>query len=149
MAIFTIAAAGGGGSTALMGVLGGTVVGSAYLQKQQADAQAAELERQADQERIAAEGRELQRRQKLNKALAANVVMQSASGMRSEGTPESIALESAKQISLSEGMEQLSDRLRQAQLKRMAANTRTAGTMAAGSTLLKGGLQAATMGAGG
>lgn len=143
MAVFTIAIAGSG---VLTGLLGATVVGQAYMQKQQADAQAAEIERQAEQERVAAEGEELQRRQRLNKAMAANVVSQSMSGIAGEGTPESIAMESAKQISLSEGMENLSDRLRRSQLQRMAKNTKRAGTLAAGSTLLKGGIQAASMG---
>ncbi len=135
MAIFTIVAA-------------GAALAGAYLQKQQADVQAAEIERQADQERIAAEGEELRRRQQLNKALAANVVSQSMSGIAGEGTPESIALESAKQISLSESTEQLSDRLRQSQLKRQAKNIRSAGKLAAGSTLLRGATQISQLGGG-
>ena len=95
------------------------------------------LEEQARQEKIAAEGRELQRRQELNKVLASNVVGASMSGMTGEGTPASIALESAKQIGTSEGMIGLSDRLRQAQLRRQGAMARGTANIQATSTLLK------------
>ena len=122
----------------------GTVIG-VKSQLDAAKAQQYELEAQADQERVASESRELQRRQQLNKALAANVVGQSMSGIAGEGTPQSIALESAKQVSISEGVESLSDKLRQAQLKRQARNVRSAGKLAAASTLLKGTAETAKM----
>ena len=111
---------------------------AAHQAKRSSDVQAAEIEKQADQERISAEGRELERRQRLNKVLAANIVGQSTSGMSGEGTPASIALESAKQASLSEGMESLSDRLKQSQMKRQAANVKSAGKTQAASLLLQG-----------
>lgn len=104
-----------------------------------------EFERQAEEEKISAEGRELQRRQKLNKVLAANIVGVSTSGISGEGTPASIALESAKQASLSEGIEGLSTRLKQAQLKRQGKNVRAAGNIQAASTLLKGGFEASKL----
>lgn len=104
-----------------------------------------EFEQQAEQEKISAEGRELQRRQKLNKVLAANIVGVSTSGISGEGTPASIALESAKQASLSEGIEGLSTRLKQAQLKRQGKNVRVAGNIQAASTLLKGGFEASKL----
>ncbi len=107
-------------------------------QKKAAQIQEAEIIRQAEQEKISAEGRELARRQKLNKILSANIVGQSMSGMTGEGTPESIALSNAKQVSLSEGLEGLSERLKQAQMKRQAANVRSMGNIQAASTLLKG-----------
>lgn len=113
-----------------------TTAVTADAQKKAAKAQEYELERQAEQEKISAESRELERRQRLNKILAANVVSQAASGIKAEGTPESIALESAKQASLSEGIESLSDKLRQAALKRQAAETRRAGNAQVASTLL-------------
>lgn len=115
---------------------------AAQNQRNAAKTQAFEIERQAEEERISSEGRELERRQKLNKVLAANAVGQATSGMTGEGTPQSIALSNAKTASLSEGLEGLSDRLRQAQLKRQAANTRSAGNIQASSTLLKGVSQA-------
>lgn len=107
-------------------------------QKKAAQIQEAEIIRQAEQEKVSAEGRELARRQKLNKILSANIVGQSMSGMTGEGTPESIALSNAKQVSLSEGLEGLSERLKQAQMKRQAANVRSMGNTQATSTLLKG-----------
>ena len=97
---------------AVVAVVGAGV--QANQQKNAAEAQKFEFERQAEEEKISAEGEELTRRQRLNKVLAANVVSQSISGMSGEGTPESIALESAKQAPISEGVEGLSDRLKQA-----------------------------------
>jgi len=67
------------------------------------------------------------------------------SGIAGEGTPASIALASAERAGLSEATMDLSERLRQAALKRQAKSATQAGYMAAGSTLLKGGLQAAQL----
>ena len=114
-----------------------TAVGT-YGQVQAGKIQQSEFERQAEEEKIAAEGRELQRKQELNKVLAANAVSASMSGMTGEGTPASIALESAKQIGTSEGMFNLSEKLKQAQLRRQGANARAMGNIQATSTLLKG-----------
>ena len=122
----------------------GTVV-SAYGQVQAGKAQKAQLKEQAEQEELAAQSQELQRRQELNRALAANVAALSTAGISGEGTPASLALESAKQAGLSEMTIDLSERLRRASLQRQAkAATQTAGLKAA-STLIKGGLQAAQM----
>tara|TARA_R110000737_G_scaffold97100_1_gene131238 strand:- start:749 stop:1210 length:462 start_codon:yes stop_codon:yes gene_type:complete len=115
----------------------GTTI-SAYGQIEAGKAQESALKAQAEQERIAAEGRELERQQKLNAALAANVVGMGVSGIKAEGTPSSIALESAKNVGLSEGMMKLSDRLAQAQLRRQGANARSGANMAAAGTLLQG-----------
>ena len=115
----------------------GTTV-SAVGTVQAGKAQESALKAQAEQERIAAEGRELERQQKLNAALAANAVGMGVSGIKAEGTPSSIALESAKNVGLSEGMMKLSDRLAQAQLRRQGANARSGANMAAAGTLLQG-----------
>ena len=96
-----------------------------------------ELNRQAEEERIAAQSRELQRREELNRALAANVVGQSMSGISGEGTPASIALESAKKAGLSESTIGLSEKLKQAQLRRQGKSAKQAGYLQAASTLLK------------
>lgn len=112
-------------------------------------AQEIELEVAAEEERVSAESRELRRRQELNKVLAMNAVSLADSGMAGEGTPASIALESAKQISASEGVESLSTRLKQAQLRRQGKNAASAGKMAAASTLLNAGVKAASLGGGG
>ena len=112
-----------------------------YGQLEAGKDQEAALKTQAEQERVAAESRELERQQKLNKALAANAVGMGMSGITAEGTPASIALQSAKNVGLSEGMTKLSDRLAQAQLKRQAATTASAAKIGAAGTLLKGATQ--------
>ena len=111
---------------------------SVYGQIQAGKSQQEEFERQAEEEKIAAEGRELQRKQELNKVLAANANSAAMSGMTGEGTPASIALESAKQIGSSEGMINLSEKLKQAQLRRQGAMARSTANIQATSTLLSG-----------
>lgn len=114
---------------------------SAYGAIQAGKAQQEELERQAEEEKIAAQGREIQRREQLNAQLAANNAALAASGIATEGTPSSIALESAKAISASEGMIGLSERLKQGQLRRQGKMARSTANLNAASTLLEGGLQ--------
>ena len=104
-----------------------------------------ELKRQAEEERMAAQSRELQRREELNRALAANVVGQAMSGISGGGTPASIALASAERASLSEATIGLSEKLKQAQLRRQASSAKQTGYLAATSTLLKTGAQAAQL----
>lgn len=116
--------------------IGGAVL-SASQQKAAAEGEEEALERQAEQEKIAAEGRELQRRQEVNKLLAANAVSLASSGITGEGTPQSISLESAKAVSVSEGLEVLSDRLRESQLRRQGRNIASQGRAQAASTLLR------------
>ena len=122
-------------------VVGSAVVGAAQ-QRRAGDIQAIEIEQQADQEKLSAESRELERRQKLNRVLALNVVGQAGSGIKGEGTPQSIALESAEQAGLSENVISLSERLKAAQRKRQAASASATGRIQATSTLLKGASQA-------
>jgi hypothetical protein len=121
--IFTILAAVGAGV-------------SAYGQVEAGKAQQEEFERQAEEEKIAAQGRELQRREQLNAQLAANNAALAASGIATEGTPASVALESAKAISASEGMIGLSERLKQGQLRRQGKMARSTANIGATSTLL-------------
>lgn len=116
-----------------------------YGQVQAGKAQEDALKEQARQEKIAAEGRELERQQQLSKALAANTVGLAAGGISMEGTPASIALESAKNIGMSEGMMKMSDRLAQAQLKRQGKSARATANLQASSTLLSGIGQAAAL----
>ena len=118
---------------------------SAYGQVQAGKAQKVALKEQAKQEELAAESQELARRQELNRALAANVAALSTAGISGEGTPASLALESAKQAGLSEMTIDLSEKLRRASLERQAKQaTQTAG-WAAASTLLSGGAKAAQL----
>jgi len=130
-------------SFAIVAAIAVSTAASAYGQVQAGKIQQREFERQAEEEKIAAEGRELQRKQELNKVLAANAVSASMSGVTGEGTPASIALESAKQIGTSEGMINLSDKLKRAQLRRQGANARAMGNIQATSTLLKGSVSVA------
>ena len=115
----------------------GTAV-SVYGQVQAGKVQEDALKEKARQEKIAAEGRELERQQQLAKALAANAVSLAAGNLDMEGTPSSIALESTKNIGMSESMLKMSDRLAQAQLKRQGKNARSAANLQAASTLLTG-----------
>ena len=117
-------------------VMAASAAVSAYGQVEAGKAQQEELERQAEEEKIAAQGRELQRREQLNEQLAANNAALAASGIATEGTPSSIALESAKAISASEGMIGLSEKLKQGQLRRQGKMARSLGNIQATSTLL-------------
>ena len=130
----------------IFAILAGLSAGvSAYGQVQAGKAQKIALKEQAKQEELAAESQELARRQELNRALAANVAALSTAGISGEGTTASLALESARQAGLSEMTIDLSEKLRRASLERQAkAATQTAG-LAAASTLLSGGLQAAQL----
>jgi len=130
----------------IFAILAATAAGvSAYSQVQAGKAQKEALKEQAKQEELAAESQELARRQELNRALAANVAALSTAGISGEGTPASLALESAKQAGLSEMTIDLSEKLRRASLERQAkAATQIAGIGAA-STLLSGGLKAAQL----
>tara|TARA_R110000868_G_scaffold62726_9_gene189453 strand:+ start:575 stop:1024 length:450 start_codon:yes stop_codon:yes gene_type:complete len=104
-----------------------------------------EMKRQAEQEKLAAQSQELQRRQDLNQALAANIVGFGQMGIAGEGTPASIALEGAKQASTSESALGLSAKLRQAQLIRQGKNAKTMGAYGAASTILQGASQLASL----
>lgn len=104
-----------------------------------------ELKRQAEQEKLAAQSRELQRRQELNRALAANVVGFGQMGIAGEGTPASIALASAEQAGISEGALSLTEKLRQAQLRRQGSAAGQIGALQSASTLLQGAGQVAEM----
>jgi len=130
--IFAILAAASGATTARAQYVAGKT-------------QEIELKRQAEEERISAQSRELQRREELNRALAANVVGQAMSGIAGEGTPASIALASAERAGLSEATIGLSEKLKQAQLRRQATSARQVGKMQAASTLLQTGTQIAGM----
>ena len=114
---------------------------STYGAVQAGKAQQMEMNRAAEEERIAAESLELQRRQELNKVLAANNAALAAGGIGTEGTPASMALGSTKKASLSEGLAGLSSRLSQSQKIRQGKTARSAGNLQAASTLLSGAAQ--------
>ena len=128
---------------AIMTAVSGGV--SAYGQVQAGKAQKVALKEQAKQEELAAQSQELARRQELNRALAANVAALSTAGISGEGTPASLALESARQAGLSEMTIDLSEKLRRASLERQAKVATQQAGFAAASTLLKSGVQAAQL----
>ena len=130
----------------IFAILAGLGAGvSAYGQIQAGKAQKVALKEQAKQEELAAESQELARRQELNRALAANVAALSTAGITGEGTPASLALESAKQAGLSEMTIDLSERLRRSSLERQARSATQIAGLTAASTLLSGGLKAAQL----
>jgi len=121
--------------------------GSVIGQVQAGKAQQQELNRQAEEEKIAAEAAELKRREELNRQLAAQNAALAAGGIGMEGTPASIALESAKSISQSEGMISLSEKLRRAQLRRQGVAAKKAGQLGALSSAVSLAMSSGLMGA--
>jgi len=121
--------------------MAGATVLTAYGQYQSGKQMEIQYKQQAEQEKLRAESEELQRRQELNKVLASNVQSMAAGGVAGEGSPLSLALAGAKQASISEGVIGVSEKLKQAQLRRQAANAKATGTMNAASTLLMGGAE--------
>ena len=128
--------------------IAGTTALSARGQYVAGKQQEIEFKRQAEEERMSAQGQELQRREALNRALAANVVGQGMAGISGEGTPASIALASAEKAGLSEATIGLSNKLRQAALERQGKYAGQTG-LSSTSTLLKGATQIASLGGGG
>jgi len=125
---------------------GAATATSVYGQVQAGKAQEQQLKEQAKQEEFAAQSQELQRRQELNRALAANVAALSTAGISGEGTPASLALESAKQAGLSEMTIDLSEKLRRASLERQAKAAKQTAYIGAASSLLSGGAKMAQLG---
>ena len=110
----------------------------AYGSYQAGKAQEIALKQKAKDEEFRAQTEELARRQELNKALAANMLSMSTSGLQDVGSPASVALTSARKASLSEEVIGLSERLKQAQLIRQGEEAKRAGTLGAASSLLSG-----------
>ena len=122
---------------------------SVYGQVQAGKAQEQAMKEQAKQEEFAAQSQELQRRQELNRALAANAAALSTAGISGEGTPASLALESAKQVGLSEATIDLSEKLRRASLERQGRVAKQTAYIGAAGSLLSGAGQIASLGGGG
>jgi len=120
---------------AAVATIAGTAA-SVYGQVEAGKAQEEQAEIRARQEKMAAEARELQRRQELNKVLAANAVSMAAGGV-SGVTPESIALQTSKEIGASEQVISVSEKLKRRQIKRQGAMDRGTANIQATSTLLK------------
>ena len=102
-----------------------------YATIQAGKAQQEALERRAEEEKFAAQTEELKRQEQLNAINAANIVALSNAGIKVEGTPSSIALETSKILGESTGVNvvNLSNRLR---------NLRTQGELAKQSGFIEG-----------
>ena len=94
-------------------------------------------ERAAEEQRIAAQTEELKRREELNRVLASNILSQATSGIATEGTPASLALEQAKTIGESEGVLALSQRLRERNLLMEGRTARSMANLQAAGSLMK------------
>jgi|TARA_A100000171_G_C2022847_1_gene91959 hypothetical protein len=94
-------------------------------------------ERKAEEERIAAQTEELKRREELNRVLASNILSQATSGIATEGTPASLALEQAKTIGESEGVLSLSQRLRERNLLMEGRTAKSMANLQAAGSLMK------------
>ena len=94
-------------------------------------------ERSAEEERIAAHAEELKRREELNRVLASNILSQATSGIATEGTPASLALEQAKTIGESEGVLALSQRLRERNLLMEGRTARSMANLQAAGSLMR------------
>jgi len=102
------------------------------------------LERRAEEEKFAAQTEELKRQEQLNAIQAANIVALANSGIKTEGTPASIALKTSEIIGESTGVNiaSLSNRLRGLQAEgEMAKQT---GYIQAASLLMKDASQITT-----
>jgi hypothetical protein len=129
-------------------VLGASTVASTYGGIEASKSQQDELNRQAEEKKIAAEFEETKRRQALNKALAANNLSMAMDGLSGKGTPASISLKNAENIGFSEGVVNLTDTLAQSTLRRQARTARSMGNIKGVSTLLKGASNIAMLGGG-
>jgi hypothetical protein len=121
------------------------VIGSgaqAHQQKQAGKAQEQSLKFQAKEEEAAARDRELVRKQKINKVLAAQIAGLGASGISAQGTPQLIAQENIRQESF-EGLTDVANRSgRTNMLLNQASSARKLGNLQAATTLVGGLTQA-------
>lgn len=119
-----------------------------YGQQEGAKAEQESMKRRAEEEKIAAQARALERQQELGRVLAANNASMAADGQSGEGTPASIALTSAKNIGSSEQTLALSSRLRQAQMRRQGSLARTNANLSSLSSIAGSAVSIARLGGG-
>jgi len=117
----------------------GTGLYSANQARQQGKTQQAELNRQADQEKIAAVDREGQRRRRLNEILGTSMAQTGARGVTFEGSPQAIAKGQIGQANLANEGAKVSDLSRISQLKRSGKAARITGKNRSTATLLNTG----------
>ena len=125
----------------VLAVLAGA--GSAYQQKKAGDFQSAALKKQAKDEEIEARERELVRKTKINKVLAAQIAGLGVSGISAEGTPQLIAQESIRAESLGSLAQESNRSGREQTLLNSASAARTLGGLNAATTILSTGANVA------
>lgn len=114
-------------------------LGQAFQQKQTGKAQSQALKAQAKEEEVAARDRELQRKTRLNKVLAAQIAGQGASGVTGEGSQQAIALNSIREASLGDLAGEANASGIQQRLKNQSKTARKLGNLSAATTLLSTG----------
>ena len=105
-------------------------------EREEGKAQQAELNRQAEQEKIAAVDREGQRRRRINQILGTTIAQTGARGISFEGSPQAIAAAEIEQAGLAEAGAKVSELSRIAQLKRAGKAAKIRGKIASTGTLL-------------
>jgi len=109
---------------------------TAKQQREEGKAQEAELNRQAETEKLASVDREGQRRRRVNQILATSITETGARGVKFEGSPQAVAAGDITQIGLAEAGAKVSDLSRIAQIKRAGRGARIRGKIASTGTLL-------------
>ena len=104
-------------------------VAAAYGSYQQGKAQQYEYKRQADQEKLAARDREIERRNRLLGALSRRTVAAASSGAALEGTPTALINRDVREYGLESLSAQASSASTQAGLRAAGSNARKAGTI--------------------
>lgn len=127
-----------------LAIAGGSAIQQSKAQKAEGEVQEAELERQAETEKIAAVDREGQRRRRLNQILGTTIAETGARGIKFEGSPAVRAAADIQQAELAEAGAKISDLSRISQLRRAGKGARIRGKTQARGTLLTGAAQAAS-----
>ena len=123
-----------------IGTLAGVRQGQAF--EAQGKERQAELDRQAEFEKISAKDRSIERRRRLNTVLAGQIARTGASGIQFEGSPQAIAKGDVSQFQLEEAGAQFSDLERISQLRRAGTSARRRGKQAKRTSLLQTGARA-------
>ena len=123
-------------------------VKEARTQKREGARTQQELNRQAEQEKIAATDREGQRRRRLNQILGTTIAETGARGLEFEGSPQAVATAEIEQAQLEESGTKVADLSRISQLRRAGKAAKIRGKNAARGTLLSAAADASVAGIG-
>lgn len=118
-----------GGATLYYVFAAAVATTAAYGTYQQGKAQKYEYKRQADQDKLAAKDREIERRSRLLKALSQRTVAAASSGAALEGTPTALINRDFREYSLESLSAQASSASTQAGLRAAGSNAKRIGTI--------------------